>query len=657
MQYSNLNANTDVQSSTQILQQHFGFSHFRDGQQQVVDTILNGQSSAAIFPTGSGKSLCYQLPALVLPHLTLVISPLLALMQDQLEFLTSKGIAAASIDSMQSKEQSQQVMTGVKSGQIKILMISVERLNNERFRQFLAQIPISLLVVDEAHCISEWGHNFRPDYLKLPKYKEQFNIAQTLLLTATATEKVVSDMGEKFAIEHNNIVLTGFYRPNLNLHVQGIKQTDKDHYLAEWLTDKTQSSGIVYVTLQQTAEQVARSLSAKGVAATAYHAGMDSEQRQNIQQNFMSGSIKLIVATIAFGMGIDKSDIRFVVHYDLPKSIENYAQEIGRAGRDGNASECLVLANYDNLNILENFVYADTPEASAISYVINEIIEQAKQSNFQWEVVLNSLSSQSNIRLLSLKTLLVYLELAGLIKPAYSYFAEYKFKLKCSENELINKFDGERQTFIKAILDSSDKAKIWYALNFERMAVQYPSDRSRVITAIEYFDEKNLLELQSKQMTEVYQVNSNPMDLALLNNDMYSRFEQKELSEIKRIEHLLAFFASNSCLSLQLAHYFSDHRLQQPCGHCSVCLGTVALMPPVPTLKPLNEFDFNLIAADIIEKLGKQVSVTLISRFLCGLTTPIFTKLRVRKLTGFAIFERYRFNDIRVWVDKNISTN
>ncbi|TRX56554.1 ATP-dependent DNA helicase RecQ [Thalassomonas sp. M1454] len=647
--------------SHQLLKQYFGFNDFRPGQQQVVEHILSGQSAAAIFPTGSGKSLCYQLPAIALPHLTLVISPLLALMQDQLEFLQARGIAAASIDSMQSKEQSQQVMHGVRSGEIKILMISVERLNNERFRQFLQQIPISLLVVDEAHCISEWGHNFRPDYLKLPKYKKQFNIAQTLLLTATATEKVIADMGNKFAISDENITLTGFYRNNLNLHVQGISQADKDNYLAHWLNDKTEQAGIVYVTLQQTAEEVARTLSAKGYQAKAYHAGMDSELRQSIQQDFMSGKVNLIVATIAFGMGIDKSDIRFVVHYDLPKSIENYAQEIGRAGRDGYQSECLVLANYDNLNILENFVYADTPEETAISYVINEIHNVTKaqsQSSLskanQWEVVLNSLSSQSNIRLLSLKTLLVYLELAGLIKPAYSYFAEYKFKLKGSESDLINNFSGERQTFIKAIFDSSDKAKIWYTINFEKLQQLYPSERNRVISAIEYFDEKSLIELQSKQMTEVYQVNPNLIDLAGLQAKVYTQFKHKEASEIARIEHLLAFFASNTCLSLQLAHYFSDNRLQQPCGHCSVCLGHVAQMPPVITLKPLTEFNFNEYAQEIISKLGQQTSATLVSRFLCGLTTPIFTKLRVRKLKGFAVFEHYRYGEVLNWVQTNL---
>ena len=201
------------------LKRVFGFDHLRPGQETVISAVLAGRSAAAIFPTGSGKSLCYQLPALHLPHLTLVISPLLALMQDQLAFLHAHGIAAASIDSAQSREQTAEVMNRARSGELKILMISVERLKNERFRNFIAQVPISLLVVDEAHCISEWGHNFRPDYLKLPEYQRQFGIAQVLLLTATATPKVIADMREKFAIAEADVVTTGFYRPNLNLLV------------------------------------------------------------------------------------------------------------------------------------------------------------------------------------------------------------------------------------------------------------------------------------------------------------------------------------------------------------------------------------------------------------------------------------------------------
>ena len=631
-----------------LLQQYFGFNTFRAGQKPVIEALLNGQSAAAIFPTGSGKSLCYQLPALKLPHLTLVVSPLLALIQDQLEFLHRKGISAASIQSMQTAAESSAVYKAVADGEIKILFISVERLNSERFRQFLKQVPISLLVVDEAHCISEWGHNFRPDYLKLAYYRQEFNIQQVLLLTATATTKVIEDMSAKFAIDKDNITVTGSYRSNLNLAVIGTTEVDKLNHLVPWLKQRSQSAGIIYVTLQQTAERVASALSSSGIEAQAYHAGMNSEQRTNIQQRFMSGQLPLIVATIAFGMGIDKSDIRFVVHYDLPKSIENYAQEIGRAGRDGASSDCLVLANKDNLNVLENFVYSDTPEPSAIEYIINEIVNNGAQ----WEVLMNSLSSQSNIRLLALKTLLVYLELEGVLQPAYSYYAEYKYKLLVPQNELLARFKDERHHFVQAILESADKARTWSTMNFEKLQNYYPSERSRVITALDYLDQQGLVELQTKQMTNVYKVFSDAItpDLTL---KLAQRFADKEQSEIIRIHFLLDFFASSECLNWQLAHYFSDTNLQGACGHCSVCAGQVTVLPQPAPLPSLSEYDCAQLTAAIKQKLGKHASHRLVARFLCGLTTPIFTRLKVRQVSGFAMFERYGFADVLQWVKGN----
>ncbi|TEW56014.1 ATP-dependent DNA helicase RecQ [Psychromonas sp. RZ22] len=628
------------------LKQYFGFEQFRLGQESVIQALLDGHSAAAIFPTGSGKSLCYQLPALHLPHLTLVVSPLLALIQDQLDFLQSKGIAAASIQSMQSPAESAQVYKNVADGQIKILFISVERLNSERFRTFLKKVPISLMVVDEAHCISEWGHNFRPDYLKLASYREEFSITQVLLLTATATQKVIQDMAAKFHIDINHITLTGSYRRNLNLSVVGVNETEKLATLVPWLHQHQQMHGIIYVTLQKTAEQVAQLLTEQGIQATAYHAGLGNEQRQQIQQQFMNGQLPLIVATIAFGMGIDKSDIRFVVHYDLPKSIENYAQEIGRAGRDGKASDCLVLANKNNLNVLENFVYADTPESTAIDYIINEIA----QSQGNWEVVMNSLSSQSNIRLLALKTLLVYLELEGVIEPAYSYYAEYKYKFLMPENELVARFHGERAQFLQTIFATSDKARTWSSLNFEKMQQTYQCERSRVLTAIDYLDQQGLIELQTKQMTQVYKVDKNKITEGL-RDELTQRFQQKESSEIQRIHHLLAFFASDQCLNLQLANYFSDSHLQQACGHCSVCAGRPAIMPVVGSLMPLQQYNAEQLSAEIAAKLGKDDSAVLRARFFCGLTTPIFTRLKVRQLSGFAILENYRFSDVLSWIN------
>ncbi len=633
----------------QKLQQYFGFESFREGQESVIRTLLNAQSAAAIFPTGSGKSLCYQLPALCLPHLTLVVSPLLALIQDQLDFLHQKGIAADSIQSMQSAKESADVYRQVTEGKIKILFISVERLNSERFRLFLKTIPISLLVVDEAHCISEWGHNFRPDYLKLAQYRAEFNIPQVLLLTATATSKVIADMANKFSILPENITQTGSYRSNLHLEVLGVSEANKLKILFPWLACHAAESGIVYVTLQHTAQYVAQSLTRAGIPAEAYHAGMNSDKRIAIQQRFMSGELPLIVATIAFGMGIDKSNIRFVVHYDLPKSIENYAQEIGRAGRDGYRSHCLLLANISNINVLENFVYSDTPEAFGIDFILSEMTK----SGSQWEVLMNSLSDRSNIRLLALKTLLVYLELEGVLRPAYSYYAEYRYKLLVSENQLLARFKGERLSFIQAILHSSDKARTWASLNFEKLSVLYHSPRSRVITAIDYLAQQGFIELQNKQMTLVYHVTEKTIDNDLKRR-LLQRFLEKEQSEIQRIHFLIDFFSSERCLNLQLAEYFSDPKLKGACLHCSVCAGNIALMPEQDKLCLLNEFDFYTLSQDIQKELGLQNSATLIARFFCGLNTPIFKRLKVRKFSAFAQFSQYRFAQVKKWVEAHM---
>ncbi|WP_415881608.1 ATP-dependent DNA helicase RecQ [Neptuniibacter sp. QD34_54] len=631
----------------QSLQQHFSFDQFRDGQEQTIRQLLDGQSTLSVFPTGAGKSLCYQFTAIHLPNLTLVVSPLLALMKDQLAFLKEKGIAAASIDSTLTPDENRQVMKDIRQGNIKILMVSVERFKNERFREFISSVPISMLVVDEAHCISEWGHNFRPDYLKLPQYCQQLNIPTVLLLTATATRKVKRDMAQRFNIATEHIVQTGFYRSNLDLSVLPVNEGDKKAKLAHVVATQN-GAGIVYVTLQQTAEEVANHLQRQGIAAVAYHAGLDNELRHHIQTDFMAGRIGVVVATIAFGMGVDKSDVRFVIHYDLPKSIENYSQEIGRAGRDGQLSHCITLANLDGITTVENFIYGDTPELPGIEYVINNIRDE--ESDQIWEMQVSPLSSASNIRQLPLKTLLVQLELRGVIQPKYSYFADFKYKFLVDQQAILERFKDERRQFIEAIFQHTQFKKVWGNLDFESLYQHYGCDRQRVISAMEYLQEQQLIALETKKITEVFAVNANKLAEPQLAQSLADYFSEKEEKEVQRIAQLIRFFELDRCLTANLARYFDDQLAPETCGHCSACRGEIAKLsyssePVLP-----NDSELILQLTELKERLGQsesQIGAGSYSRFLAGVSLPAFSRNKIRQLVGFGSCEKVRFSEIK----------
>ena len=637
---------------TEHLKQRFGFDGFKPGQQQIIETILAGRSASAIFPTGSGKSLCYQLPALQLPHLTLVVSPLLSLMKDQLDFLLANNIKAARLDSTLERSEYNQVLQHAKSGELKILMISVERFKNERFRGQLQQMNISLMVVDEAHCISEWGHNFRPDYLKLPQYQQAFNIKQCLLLTATATPQVIKDMRDKFNIAPDDVVITGFYRNNLKLSMNPTTASNRLKLLHQRLKNKPDAATIVYVTLQKTAETVADFLNQNQFKAQHYHAGMNAVEREQIQNQFMQGQINCIVATIAFGMGIDKTDVRRVIHYDLPKSIENYAQEIGRSGRDGKTALCEILANNDSLQVQENFVYGDTPEQTAIKLLLDQIHDCV--GSF-WETKLISLSNELNIRPLPLKTLLVYLELEGIIRPKFTYFEEYSFKSIQNTKNIIDLFQGERQAFIRAIFDHCVVKKTWTYVDIQAISDNYlingnKCDRSRILSALEWMDDQGHIDLQAKLAVERFDVTRHDFDTGALSLKMHQLFLNKEQTEIKRIHQMIALFESDQCISKQMAIYFGDNNAPDKCGHCSVCLKGAANFQSNQQLPELTTFNCDEILRAFKDKMADNMSVHNATKFLCGIHTPIFTRLKIRSLPQFGLLEQHPFQAVKTWL-------
>lgn len=331
-------------TATEILKTYFGYDTFRKGQKDIIESILSGRDALAVMPTGAGKSICYQVPALLLSGVTVVISPLISLMQDQVKSLNAAGIHAAFINSSLTESQIAKALSLAAQGTYKIIYVAPERLENPGFMQFAVRANISMVTVDEAHCISQWGQDFRPSYLKIVDFIERLPKRPIVsAFTATATEEVITDIECILRLSDPQVMVTGFDRENLYYSVENVAGRRKDDFVTDYLGTHPEESGIIYCATRKNVDALYEMLSARGVAVTAYHAGMDNGVRKKNQEDFIYDRRPVIVATNAFGMGIDKSNVRFVIHYNMPQSMENYYQEAGRAGRDGENARCILL--------------------------------------------------------------------------------------------------------------------------------------------------------------------------------------------------------------------------------------------------------------------------------------------------------------------------
>lgn len=624
---------------TNALQQHFKHRSFRPLQREIIESVLSGAPTLAILPTGGGKSLTYQLPALLLEGVTVIISPLISLIQDQTQELLRKGLPVGWIDSTLSREDRQQQLRELRQGKVKLFYTSPESLANPELNHILKSLEISLVAIDEAHCISDWGHSFRPSYLYLPKLIRALNPCSILALTATATRKTAAEIRKLFRIKTAHQFSTSHKRANLKFRIIPCQASEKDAAMITALEGPERLPAIVYAMRQEQCEQVAHTLSQHGFKARSYHAGLHTKARAQIQNAFLNDEIDIVVATIAFGMGVDKPNIRSVIHYHLPKSPEGWMQESGRAGRDGKDSLCLLLACGDDLIPLENFIHAKEIRQKPLENLLQSLYSQGAKA----EISPYHSRLQHDIQVSTFEILLARLEVAGHINylgSKWRYIWSWpvagrrldldSFPKKITSalqhifslGERYDTFDSEQDFGIKT-------AKLWEIL-------------------YELRDQSDIVFKPSGWLWR-YQIKKPKIDLSSILSPLLQSLTDQCQTDMDKLNQVESIATSRACIPNRLALWFGE-KSSAPCGCCSSCLKEKRPSQlPRSKVEELTDAQLETIQ-DLLDSPKKRLrSNQQLTRFLCGIQTPYMRHFWLNRKSSFGMLSQHSYLDVHAY--------
>ena len=558
-----------------ILREKFHFSGFRKWQEEIVESLLTRRDAVVVMPTGSGKSLCYQLPALLLDGVTLVVSPLIALMKDQVDGLVQNQIPATFINSALTPFEQGQRLREIQQGSYKLVYVAPERFRNPGFMEGIQSCRVSLFAVDEAHCVSEWGHDFRPDYLRLKGVVERLNHPPVAALTATATPDVRYDIITQLGLRQPLAFVAGFDRPNLQFHVRRVEGEEDKIDAIMTLLKKGARRGIIYAATRKNVEALTLALRSNGYNAASYHAGMEMESRKSVQDRFMEGSLPIIVATNAFGMGIDKADLRFVVHHDVPGSLEAYYQEVGRAGRDGEPATCLLLFNYADTFTQEFFIDGSYPPRDMIEKTYEVLCEIGADEIEMTQKALAKRLGRGKSNEMAVSSCLKVLEKAGYIERGSEGEHQARLTLRIAPEEFQRQVDGKSkyqkkivEYFLDALNGSRDRVLL---VDLEATAIRLnlaPEQLKRHFSALH---QAGSMEYRPPFRGRGLKILSRVAVSELKIN--FQEIERRSFFERKKLRRMIDYAYTDECLRRFILEYFGERMAKDGCDNCSNCLG------------------------------------------------------------------------------------